>query len=707
MRTTILLTSDAKFAAQLESWLRQVAPEKMRTETYLSLDAYTDMLGREADAVAKTARDATSQKKIGLFIVDADLMGPRPLSWLENLKDITREKAPFLFGEEEAKVLVMAYEGGFPKIQIFQCDYVDDLILKPVDKTLFQQKVEILVSDSQRITPSFLFRAKTKELIEVGYDVEIDEISEFAVGIRSLDPVEIGTFATIHADLFGEKADRRLIGRVYECGPHPVREGEYLARFSLLGLKPNQVSAIRHYIRANQTSMRTKIWSPPGPPIRTKRISGPGARTAVIANGDDGPDGNALRSARTYKVAIIDMNLEAREEARSILESVFKNIDVRSFSSLTRLSEEIKKLTVKKAGEKVLTPRDQGEDIDIGTLLEGELSERKRVTLYLRGKTHELLRFEPVIKKSEVVFGQPADHWLVNPDRFKSSINPGDRGIVEEFLSCIESGASGSILFRLELARGRMVFLEASGRLDKTGSIDGSPVIQLDLDELSAEEWRQKNQVIEGSGVEGKEIKPEDFQFDAILIDSAFLQSGPAKWLEGFVELLRQNRVLKSTDSPPKVFVMADPRPETRIESFRVNGICDFLFKPLDRRLLIQKFHAAIPTLVLTREIDPQPWLPTELPALLGKDALMEELSEYGLVIRHPTPFDPRVFVRFFTTLFGEDVWILGRSYSSEPIEDSADYRCQFLFFGHSDELLKKIRRWIREDYVARKDANA
>lgn len=719
MRTTILLTSDSKFAAQLETWLRQVAPEKMRTETYLSLDAYTDMLGREADVVAKAAGDAAPQtttqlakpqKKIGLFIVDADLMGPRPLSWLQNLQDVTREKAPFLIGEEAPKVLVMAYEGGSPRIQIFQCDLVDDLILKPVDKTLFQQKVEILISDSRRITPSFLFRARTEEIIEVGYDIEIDELSEFAVGIRTPEPLKAGTFATIHADLFGEKSERHLIGRVYECVNHPVREGEYLARFSLFGLRPNQLSAIRHYIRANQTSMRTKMWSPPGPPIRTKRVAGPGARTAVIARGEDGINENTAKPARTHKIAIIDMNFEAREEAKSILESNFKNVTIRSFSSLIRLSEEIKKLTGAPAAEKRAVTRENSaeiEEIEIESLLEAGPSEKKRLTLFLRGKTHEVLRFEPFVKKYETVFGQPASSWLENPERFKSSIIPGDRAAFEEFLSCIESGASGTTMFRMPLAHGRAVYLEGKGRLDKSGASDGSQVIQIDLAELSAEEWNQKFQAIEGTGTGGQTVRPEDFQFDLILIDSAYLQAGPDKWFESFVELLRNSRILKSTDSPPKIFVMADPRSEPRIEDYRVDGIFDFLFKPLDRRLLIQKLCAAMPTLLLAREIDPQPWLPTELPAILGREALMEEMSEYGLVIRHPTPFDPRAFARFFTTLFGEDVWILGRSYGSEEIEGSEEYRCQFLFFGQSDELLKKIRRWIREDYVARKDVNA
>lgn len=694
MRTTILLTNDSKLAVQLEIWLRQVAPEKMRTETYLSFESYVDMLERIGVAPAPP---------IGLFIVDADLMGARPLSWLEHLHEVTREKAPFLVGERP-KLLVMAYEGGTLRLEIFQNEWVDDLIVKPLDKTLFQQKVEILINDAKHIIPRFLFRARTREIIEVGQQIQIDEISEFAVGIRCSVPLRTGSFATIHADLFGEKSDRRLIGRVYECVKHPVYEDQYLARLSLFGLKAGQLSSIRRYIRANQISMKSKVWRPPAFDTR-KRTGGRNPRTATLASrfSDSSFSIEKEFPSLAPRIAILDMNQGAREEAKAILKSNFKDVSVKYFSSFERFAEAIKNLTEPQVKTSVREPESASLD-DIISLLDEVLPNGKKLTLFLRGKTHELLRFEPVLRQNEEVFGRPASYWFEDPERFKYAIFHGDRNAFHEFLACVESGSAASTLFRIPLSKHRFAHFEAHGSLEKTGEADGIPTIQVDLTEVDEAEWREKTRRY--NEIEGLQTK-SDFRFDAFLIDGAFLGANPEKWLERFVGLLRSSLILKASDLLPKIIVMADPRERLRADDFCLEGVSDFMWKPLDRRLLLLKLRAAVSDLLLANELDPQPWIPVELPAILGHSVLMEELSEYGLVIRHSAPFEPGAFQQFFTEIFGDDVWILGRCHDSVKLDDSREYRSQFIFFGHSDELLKRIRRWIREDYVSRKDAVA
>jgi hypothetical protein len=98
--------------------------------------------------------------------------------------------------------------------------------------------------------------------------------------------------------------------------------------------------------------------------------------------------------------------------------------------------------------------------------------------------------------------------------------------------------------------------------------------------------------------------------------------------------------------------------------------------------------------------------VPCEVNAKLGKEVLMSELSEFGLAISQPSPFKERIFMRFYSRLFGDEGgWIAGRCHSCE--KDNHDtFKCQFMFFGPTDDLLQRIRRWIREDYVAKKEGD-
>jgi hypothetical protein len=134
--------------------------------------------------------------------------------------------------------------------------------------------------------------------------------------------------------------------------------------------------------------------------------------------------------------------------------------------------------------------------------------------------------------------------------------------------------------------------------------------------------------------------------------------------------------------------------------------VSDFIFKPLDRRVLAFKAKASVNDFIPRKEPDIPPFVRAELAAMLAKDVKMEELSEYGLSISHPTPFRRGAMMRFFSPLLGGGLeGVLGRcTHCEQKEEKDVSYLCHFMFFGTPDENLKRIRTWIREDYVHRKE---
>ena len=65
--------------------------------------------------------------------------------------------------------------------------------------------------------------------------------------------------------------------------------------------------------------------------------------------------------------------------------------------------------------------------------------------------------------------------------------------------------------------------------------------------------------------------------------------------------------------------------------------------------------------------------------------------------------------MRFISKIFYLDNGdpLIGRCYFSEKEEESETYVSFFEFFGVTDEVFKRIRVWIRENYVQNKNKNS
>lgn len=710
MFTAIFISSDRKFAGQCELWVRQGLGDRLRIESYSSIEAYKQML--EADnatpgpiaAVPPPGTD-NPEKIIRVFVIEVELLGQKPVQTVLELQRLTKEKKPGLIPQGPPRVMVMAFEGGSYRLDQLQHDSIDDLILKPLDKSLFQQKLEFLIAEGNKVTPTFLFRAKTAQVIEVGRDVMIDEISEFAIAIRSPGPVPEGAFASIHCDVFGVKGARRIIGRVFDSGKHPVREGEYIVRFAFFGITTDQLSTVRRYIRSNQTQVRTaKVWG--------QANAAPGAKgTQDAAAGAGGKPSlskelmEKMALLKTRKMAVIDMNIETMAEAKSILDGGFKGVVVRQYPSYTRLASDLSKLLSPEDLKAIVSPSPfpakEGAKAANPVAIEQTFPNGKKLSVILRGKSHDLVRFEPDLRKSDIVMGKTVQEWLDKPDQWQGMVERDDREGFEEFLGFVESGAWGRANFRMSDATGRIVYFEAMGQLDKA---DGAQLVRVELNELDHEGYMKSLGASYGAaGAPPKD--PAYYKCDAILIDAAMLRPTPAVWYENFITLMRKAKVLGPDEAPPKVIVMADPRARLSMEDFRIKGISAFCSKPLDRRYIVQLLASLCPQMVLMREPEAPPFVPCELHAKLGKEVTMDEVSEYGLSILHPTAFREKSHMRFFSRLFGDEgEWVAGRCWTCEKSGEGENYRCHFLYFGPSEDLLQRIRRWIREDYVSKKE---
>ncbi|MDX9730876.1 MAG: hypothetical protein RBT63_03805 [Bdellovibrionales bacterium] len=700
MLKCILITNDTRAAIQIHGWFRLLANEpyleihnqlasfeKKYEHSLSSNDLLVDAPPAPNEqkgepepsegsdtAALKTALEAEARiSPIRLLIVDLDVLDKAPLQWLLDTKE-KLTKQGHISGAIPFHLLLLGYDDPQLKPERFRHDAIDDMVLKPLDQQLLLQKIELLLAEQPDSEPTFLFRAPAEETVEIGKDTIVDEVADFAISIRNPAPIAHGVFAHIHSSIFGSTVNEsRIQGRCYASIAHPQYEGLWLVRFSLFGLSNQQLAEVRKFVRSRQVPTRSRLSA---------------ANRAPASGKSD------LLPPR-HRLAVIDLNRDFLEQAKSTIEENFDRTAVTLFPSYTRLLANLAKLSDQTNAQGA--PADENHS---GVESENGIP-GGRLSLVIEEGSYSLLRFEPPIALTETFLGKPIKEWLDKPKEWLQSIPEADQEDLQEFLEYTSTGSSGVTGLRLLDSKGQPVYAEAKGRFIQSSDPETPSTLHLELVKIDQAAWLDLNRF------SAKSAAPDEFRFDAIIIDGSLIRTDVQGWLTGLQTALVNAKVLSSKDELPKIFVMASEESNVKVSSFMHKAISDFIYKPLDRKLLTDKIAVALPDLMRLTLPETSPFVPCEITAQICKSVLMEELAEFGLTIRHPTPIKPRVFMRFFSPLLGEALeGVLARCTSSQAgTNENPLYRCHFVFFGCTDELHKRIRNWIREDYVHKKEA--
>lgn len=617
---------------------------------------------------------------IRLLIVDLDSISAKPLDWLvaerEKLKTLGH-----LGDGANFKTLLLGYDDPHVRPDRFRHEAVDDMVIKPLDQQFFLQKVELLLAEKPDMTPTFIFRAQAEFEIEIGKDAVIDEVSDFAVSIRNPTPIAEGVFAQIHSRVFGDTSTtRRILGRCYASVRHPQYEGFWLVRFSLFGMTTSQLNELRRFVRGRQMPGR----------LRT----GTASARVVTTN----PNKNKLPPR--YRIAIVDLNRDVLAQLQTTIEENFDRTAVTMFPSYTRFLGSLAKLSgIADAASSATESGAEDDEEATESLVAGIPG--GRITMVLKDEGHELLSFEPALRGDETFLGLSAKEWRTRAADWMSTIPKDDHEDFNEFLSYTATGGQGVTGLRFVDTTGSFLYAEVKGRLQLATNSEETNTLRLELKQVDRGAWKDLNRQ------SAKGATPDHYRFDAIVIDGGLIRTDASAWLEGLQGALIRAKVISEDDPLPKVIVLADEESRVQPSLFARPGFADFIFKPVDRKQITDKLAVATPQ--LSRSIMPEtsPFVPCELNAAVCKSITLEEISEFGVSVRHATPLRPKVFVRFFSSLFGDTSdGVLARCTASIPSGTlDPTYKCHFVFFGCSDELHKRIRNWIREDYALKKEA--
>jgi hypothetical protein len=418
------------------------------------------------------------------------------------------------------------------------------------------------------------------------------------------------------------------------------------------------------------------------------------------------------------RVAIIDMDRNSSKELASIVNDHYLGVAVSQFPSYARFLFALNKLTPSKKapvqpvvqtpavaelmGPPSPFPPKEPEPVEDVPPWPGKTA----LTFLAGGPDNDLVRFvSGTGKKGEFIFGRTVEDWMERPSDWLSGIEKEDEDDFQQMVDYAKGGGKGYALIRVRDEDDHLYFLEANGAIEKAGDADGNVILKIELRRHTEEDWKNLRKKV-SAGEDASD--PALFRFDAIFIDGTLIRGEFGPWMEGLTEMMVNAGVFNRSEPMPKIVILADEKSPLKPENFRFKAIGDFFFKPIERKYFSYKTKALISELVPRGEPDIPPFVPCEIPAKLAKNAKMEEVSEYGLTIAHPSPFRAGVYMRFFSFLFGDNSGgVIGRcTHCDKKQGEGEGFACHFTFFGTTDEVLKRIRTWIREDYVQRKEGS-
>jgi CheY-like chemotaxis protein len=191
-----------------------------------------------------------------------------------------------------------------------------------------------------------------------------------------------------------------------------------------------------------------------------------------------------------------------------------------------------------------------------------------------------------------------------------------------------------------------------------------------------------------------------DRAFDLLLMDAAILESNPKDMVAGI-----RNKSLADNKSIP-IVLLSHQEEMTYVKKFISSGILDFIVKPIDMPVFLQKMD-----LILTqgKSVEKQLYTMKGTDKTIGITFKFEitEVSEFGVTVKSHLPFQVDEFVTFYSDIFKEDggLEVIGRCYSCEQDQNKREYfHVAFVFVGVNPSILKDVRKFLRAEYAKQKE---
>ncbi len=184
--------------------------------------------------MAAEYRSTVKKYKLDGAIVDDALIDPMNLTLISGVKSFLDQAGgatnPFflLSVERDAAALSKIMEGGFT-----------DIFTKPVDASMFFQKLRVYFSKIKFLKESLLFNLKVNSTLELALACKLLNASEFGMTVRLNRELHAGELFPIYGKMFGLHSGNCL-ARVLSCAATNSKVGDEKYEAVLLFIAPRR-----------------------------------------------------------------------------------------------------------------------------------------------------------------------------------------------------------------------------------------------------------------------------------------------------------------------------------------------------------------------------------------------------------------------------------------------------------------------------------
>jgi response regulator RpfG family c-di-GMP phosphodiesterase len=186
-----------------------------------------------------------NKTEFDLIIIDEKFFDSKDAEYLKKLKENIKD----LPKNQQIPCFLLTNELDFQSLKGVMKFGFKDVFTKPVDFSLFYQKIQMYCPKVKFINDKLLFTMNVKSEIDIGMTYNLVKVSEFGIAVQSQKQFQPGEQITLYGDLFKEKNIGAVLAQVQSSTSVPNKNGEYETQLIFIGPSKELVTGVRLWIK--------------------------------------------------------------------------------------------------------------------------------------------------------------------------------------------------------------------------------------------------------------------------------------------------------------------------------------------------------------------------------------------------------------------------------------------------------------------------
>lgn len=665
MPNIVAISKDQRLLRDIEKHCQDTVGDDLRFAGFQSGAEFEALYFKEKKEGDEVPQEEDSEEGVGdlrlfsevhMIVVCEDSVDGKISEFAPRCLNFTRRMG-YWPKDNRTRIMALRYEEDDMDKVALLTPSLEDLLLLPLDRLLFMQKLEIFLNLPSLTSPSFLFSQETHDDMELSKIVILERLNDCALAIRNRSPLKPGVRGKFYLKPPGSKEIIRFYGKVFKNEPHPDLPGESLVYFFFFGVRKKEVTVIRKWLSSDPKYHGILDDSP----------------SEFSYNPDDIFLSNADKESQS--VAIVDRD---ENHGKGLVELIERRMDrVSAFNYTYALFHDIG------LGESEVPEGfspNPTEMVDLpGAPFTIEVERDSKNLLDISFEPTEFAKF----------CGHPSNEIFLNTQNIWWNIF--DLPLNESaFKDALFEKKSSKVLFVKNSVGDWQGFLVHFDNLDENR-------IRLQFEPANSNVLLEKIP-------EAKKLN----KLSALVIDTAFVSQDFDPWLTGLIEKTIKAGMIKSPEEL-KIILMSTREDHLNEEWLKCDNIKAFILKPVDQKAICVTLAEILGNRNTVYTFKNLGWIKPSMRLHLSKPAKLDHLGEFGATINTSTPFKEGSFFFLRKGIFDEapNECLTARVYKTEPHpSEDGRYLVHTTYFGINDHFLKHARNFMRENYAQSKAKN-